>query len=65
MFEAESYIQRNNLWKLRGACFFQVFGFGILWSFSSVCVKAHGIGEILIGLISANHIDVGMLCGRF
>ena len=65
MFEAESYIQRDNLWKLRGACFFQVFGFGILWSFSSVWMKAHGIGETLIGLISSTHIAVAMLFGLF
>jgi len=65
MFESESDIQRSNLWRLRGACFFQVFGFGILWSFSSVWMKEHGIGETLIGLISSTHIAVGLFFGLF
>ena len=55
--------QLSNIWKLRAACFFQVFGFGILWSFSSIWMKEHEIGETLIGLISSTHIATGFAFG--
>ena len=60
--------QKRNLWLLRAACFFQVFSFGILWSFSSVWMKEQGVGETLIGLISSTSIALwfffGLLWGR-
>lgn len=60
--------QMRNLWLLRAACFFQVFSFGILWSFSSVWMKEQGVGETLIGLISSTSIALwfffGLLWGR-
>ena len=65
MFETGSDVRRGNLWRLRAACFFQVFSFGILWSFSSVWMKEHGIGETLIGIISSTHIAVGLIFGLF
>ena len=55
--------QLSNVWKLRAACFFQVFGCGILWSFSSIWMKEHEIGETLIGLISSTHIATGFAFG--
>ena len=58
----------RNLWLLRAACFFQIFSFGIQWSFSSVWMKDQGIGETLIGLISSTSIALwffsGLLWGR-
>ncbi len=58
----------RNLWLLRAACFFQVFSFGIQWSFSSVWMKEQGVGETLIGLISSTSIALwffsGLLWGR-
>jgi PPP family 3-phenylpropionic acid transporter len=60
--------QARNLWLLRAACFFQIFSFGIQWSFSSVWMKDAGVGETLIGLISSTSIALwffsGLLWGR-
>ena len=66
MEEGKSRTQR--LWLLRGACFFQVFSFGIQWSFSGVWMKDQGLGEALIGIISSTSILLwlfsGLLWGR-
>ena len=65
MFETGSDVRLGNLWRLRIACFFQVFSFGILWSFNSVWMKEHGIGETLIGIVSSTHIAIGLIFGLF
>jgi MFS transporter, PPP family, 3-phenylpropionic acid transporter len=57
--------KRRNLWLLRAACFFQVFGFGIQWSFIGVWMKDQGLGEALIGIISSVSILLWLFCGLF
>lgn len=51
------------LWWLRGACFFQVFAFGIAWPFEGVWMRQHGLGESLIGAISSLSTGVLLLAG--
>jgi len=62
---ASANVQARNLWLLRAACFFQMFSFGIQWSFGSVWMKGQGIGETSIGLISSTSIFLWFFSGLF
>jgi len=51
------------LWWLRGACFFQVFAFGVAWPFEGVWMREQGLGESLIGVIASLSTAALLLAG--
>ena len=55
--------RRRQLWLLRAACFFQIFSFGIQWSFAGVWMREQGLGETTIGLVWSTSIFLWFLTG--
>ncbi len=55
--------RQRELWLLRAACFFQIFSFGIQWSFSGVWMRDQGLGESLIGAVWSTSIFLWFLTG--
>lgn len=41
----------RRLWWLRGACFLQLIAMGTIFSFETVWMREHGLGETLIGVL--------------
>jgi len=50
---AETDEKTRRLWWLRGACFLQLVAMGTIFSFETVWMREHGLGETLIGVLLA------------